>query len=903
MADKFANLIQQLQQNEAAKGDEPQAPAHTQVQHDGSVVGLGMSGGGFRASLYHLGSLSVLAEADALRNIELISTVSGGSIIGVHFFLRLRQLLQSKPDTEITREDYMQVVEDVTTSFVRKVSNSDSYWGSFLNPLSNFYIRMNGGKKVRIEKIVELLEASLYSQYLTEEERANKTSLENLRIVPPDEDPSFCPYQVNHRRKAKIPVLLINATCLNSGHRFVFASDAIPPPRNIATNDARYWSYEKCGGWCGEIIDPKFSSVAQLPALKYRHLSDKARATMTLATAAASSAAVPLIFDGVSIDDMYRTRPRYRVVLVDGSISDNTGLETLRDCGATTIILSDGGVEVQEDEKVSYRQNPIALTSRSIDLLMTQSQQDRLLAMLRSRSIPLVHISLAFDRRFRQVALQSKLNANILQGAQSIALKSGEVEALMKRLNLPSPAPGAEEPAGNGASVHDLESLESTRRDLQRMDTIWTEREGSIFRRDSNVSSEAPLPKVNQHVLTLVGSMRTHLDLFSEVECYFVMGVAFLEAALQLSAEQEKIFEDTKLRNMYGRLPWSEDHLRRVAANDGYEWAFKKLLPFLSSGHWEPRQRSHCVPCMVGKVENERGELDIMDDINDDGEAEEKSRSKYDSDPAFAKLITDLGHQMRAAAVVWPRVLKMYPRAGRVTAILVVLGFFSGLVALIVIFAETFYDHHQRSCTREYRESVWFNAFAQVGIDFDFLTIVEGGDSRLNQEACEQFVIIDGGLLEQYPDWMEFVQYVQWQYDPSTDTLLEGQGSFGKNAWAKPIVQGSCTAWQGPSLECVVDDGLDTVELDEADILVFDATCLDDEERLMSTGGLATCEAVLTAVQDNECESWNDTQISRTAIFLLTFFGVLFCVFSVIMPAILFGLFLFPLAAIFDQYV
>ena len=61
-------------------------------------------------------------------------------------------------------------------------------------------------------------------------------------------------------------------------------------------------------------------------ALKYRHLSDKARSKMTLATAAASSAAVPLIFAPVSIDGMYRTRPKYRVVLVDGSISDNTGM-------------------------------------------------------------------------------------------------------------------------------------------------------------------------------------------------------------------------------------------------------------------------------------------------------------------------------------------------------------------------------------------------------------------------------------------------------------------------------------------------------------------------------------------------------------------------------------------------
>ncbi|TMP28955.1 patatin, partial [Pseudoalteromonas rubra] len=45
-------------------------------------TGLALSGGGFRASLYHIGVLAALAEQDQLRHIEVISCVSGGSIIG-----------------------------------------------------------------------------------------------------------------------------------------------------------------------------------------------------------------------------------------------------------------------------------------------------------------------------------------------------------------------------------------------------------------------------------------------------------------------------------------------------------------------------------------------------------------------------------------------------------------------------------------------------------------------------------------------------------------------------------------------------------------------------------------------------------------------------------------------------
>ena len=41
-------------------------------------VGLALSGGGFRASLYHIGVLAKLAELDLLRHVEVLSCVSGG---------------------------------------------------------------------------------------------------------------------------------------------------------------------------------------------------------------------------------------------------------------------------------------------------------------------------------------------------------------------------------------------------------------------------------------------------------------------------------------------------------------------------------------------------------------------------------------------------------------------------------------------------------------------------------------------------------------------------------------------------------------------------------------------------------------------------------------------------------
>ena len=43
-------------------------------------IGLALSGGGFRATVFHLGVLARLAEENRLEDITFISTVSGGSL-------------------------------------------------------------------------------------------------------------------------------------------------------------------------------------------------------------------------------------------------------------------------------------------------------------------------------------------------------------------------------------------------------------------------------------------------------------------------------------------------------------------------------------------------------------------------------------------------------------------------------------------------------------------------------------------------------------------------------------------------------------------------------------------------------------------------------------------------------
>src|SRR5437660_5258332 len=50
-------------------------------------LGLALSGGGFRASLYHLGLVRFLRDAGLLRQVTHVTSVSGGSIFAAHLAL------------------------------------------------------------------------------------------------------------------------------------------------------------------------------------------------------------------------------------------------------------------------------------------------------------------------------------------------------------------------------------------------------------------------------------------------------------------------------------------------------------------------------------------------------------------------------------------------------------------------------------------------------------------------------------------------------------------------------------------------------------------------------------------------------------------------------------------------
>jgi predicted acylesterase/phospholipase RssA len=94
-------------------------------------LGLALSGGGFRATLFHLGVVRFLRDAGALREVTDIASVSGGSILAAHLVLNWDQYNGDDQRFDAAAEQILKFVQfDVRNHIVRRLPFL--YVGSFL---------------------------------------------------------------------------------------------------------------------------------------------------------------------------------------------------------------------------------------------------------------------------------------------------------------------------------------------------------------------------------------------------------------------------------------------------------------------------------------------------------------------------------------------------------------------------------------------------------------------------------------------------------------------------------------------------------------------------------------------------------------------------------------------------
>ncbi len=237
---------------------------HTHGSAPRKKLGLALSGGGFRASLFHLGVLKRMAELNLLRRVEVLSTVSGGSIIGALYMLLLKQKMLEH-NRALGNEHYVEIIHRLEKTMIRAVRRNlrNRLW---LNPLGMLGVLLtpyNLGERMAHlyeryifrDTVDRLMQSSrdpvsyaplLWLRWLWQPPWQQRRWLDpfrhwaqrlwpgriRLRDIgatrePPEELEDYNREQSEKADGCALTELIMNATSVNSGARFFFSSSEI----------------------------------------------------------------------------------------------------------------------------------------------------------------------------------------------------------------------------------------------------------------------------------------------------------------------------------------------------------------------------------------------------------------------------------------------------------------------------------------------------------------------------------------------------------------------------------------------------------------------------------------------------------------------------------------------------
>jgi predicted acylesterase/phospholipase RssA len=281
-------------------------------------IGLALSGGGFRASFVHLGVLALLAERNVLRNVDVLSCVSGGSIVGASYWLALRARL--KDPRPMTHDDYLLLVRDLIRNFQDSVAAN---LRSQVQPsiVAAIWGLLTGTKgAMDPEKTARALERLFY---LPQWQGNGPIYMHDLPFTPADHNPAlagadcFNPDKHNWLRAHKVPALILNATTINTGHAWQFTST-----------------------WMGEAPWSIYEAADSVRRLQWANYDVAAGWKIELARAVGASACVPGVFAPLKLEAQFEDND-IRVSLVDGGVFDNQGTVSLLASNCNVLLVSD----------------------------------------------------------------------------------------------------------------------------------------------------------------------------------------------------------------------------------------------------------------------------------------------------------------------------------------------------------------------------------------------------------------------------------------------------------------------------------------------------------------------------------------------------------------------------------
>jgi NTE family protein len=278
------------------------------LDEDDLKVGLALSGGGFRATLFHVGSLSRLNELGWLRKLDIITSVSGGSIIAG---------LLARNWSELTWTDGFH--GEVATNFQDKVEK----------PIRDFCSRtidVTAGLLGALSPFSSIPDevASAYDEHLYQ-----SCTLQQLPAPEPGRTPRFVFY----------------ATSLQSGSSVRISS--------------KYLADYKVG----RIDKPNFKLSKVVAA------SSAFPPVLSPVVFEFNDVAIWKNMEGAYLHD--HADLKNRLILTDGGVYDNLGLEAIWD-RCETVFVSDAGAPLGLEERPST--DPMGQMGRVRDILIEQTR-------------------------------------------------------------------------------------------------------------------------------------------------------------------------------------------------------------------------------------------------------------------------------------------------------------------------------------------------------------------------------------------------------------------------------------------------------------------------------------------------------------------------------------------------
>jgi predicted acylesterase/phospholipase RssA len=276
-----------------------------------SRIALCLSGGGLRATYFHLGVIRCLRDMGLLPQVKLISAVSGGSITAAHL-VKNWDAYSAFPDSDLFDRAAEELVEfgqaDIRGYVLRR---SPSLMLARIPILGRFYPHYESNTRVLVRRYQKFFDLPLVAttRPAVSSGKGGATAMDE----PLGNGLRHDIISNAYRRKVTPPSLLLNSSSLSSGAIFSFS-------------ESRMYVV-------GEDGKPQAKASGH-PEDEAGFFDDKLR----FSYAVAASSAFPLMFSPLALTasdcpvswEALQKAGRNREVLSDGGIYDNLGLSALQ---------------------------------------------------------------------------------------------------------------------------------------------------------------------------------------------------------------------------------------------------------------------------------------------------------------------------------------------------------------------------------------------------------------------------------------------------------------------------------------------------------------------------------------------------------------------------------------------